>query len=335
MARVTNIPGDITTLKDKVSSLENKVPALEQKNTFNDSVTAERTVAAPTSEQVNYGAPVVSRLNSTAGGGRVETEAILKAKAKNGYPSHAIIAVKRSATAGEVQWLLGSDGHFYFPGPDGYFHSGNMSFHFDQDQAEIVFDQTKGLKVEHSLGKAFTFQCSGTSQRNATLNLWGSGDRSDVIEFGTSEGYLFYVQQLASGARELTMNNGAINCRVVNQSSDKDLKDKITIIDDATGKLRKINGYSYIFKDDGMPYAGVIAQEIMEVLPEAIGSRVHYDGGSSGMNGEKGKTFYTVDYSGVVGLLVQVCRESDDRITKLENEISELKAAIATLTANN
>ena len=70
--------------------------------------------------------------------------------------------------------------------------------------------------------------------------------------------------------------NGAINCTTLNQLSDRDLKDNIQIISDATKAIRKMNGYTYTLKENGLPYAGVIAQEAMEAIPEAVGSFTHY-----------------------------------------------------------
>ncbi|WP_143365092.1 tail fiber domain-containing protein, partial [Escherichia coli] len=89
---------------------------------------------------------------------------------------------------------------------------------------------------------------------------------------------------------------------------DRDLKDNIQVIDNATDRIRKMNGYTYTLKENGMPYAGVIAQEALEAIPEVVGSAMKYQDGASGSEGER---YYTVDYSGVTGLLVQVARESD------------------------
>ncbi|EJN7307400.1 tail fiber domain-containing protein, partial [Escherichia coli] len=49
--------------------------------------------------------------------------------------------------------------------------------------------------------------------------------------------------------------------------------------------------------------------------------------------GEEGERYYTVDYSGVTGLLVQVARESDDRITALEEENAELRQRLSAIEA--
>ncbi|HBI2764052.1 TPA: tail fiber domain-containing protein, partial [Escherichia coli] len=67
--------------------------------------------------------------------------------------------------------------------------------------------------------------------------------------------------------------------------------------------------------------------------PEAVGSMMKYPDGGSGLDGEEGERYYTVDYSGVTGLLVQVARESDDRITALEEENAELRQILSAIEA--
>lgn len=195
---------------------------------------------------------------------------------------------------------------------------------------------------DKSLTRNFEFKVSGTSEQSAQCEVWGStGSRPTVIEHkitgidGTGSKWCYYGQMNTDKSMVLAVN-GAINCVVVNQSSDRDLKDNIEAISGATEAIRKMKGYTYTLKENGLPYAGVIAQEVMEAIPEAVGSFTHYGEALQGPtidgNELREETRYlNVDYSGVVGLLVQVCRESDDRISKLEKEVEELKAAISAL----
>jgi hypothetical protein len=81
---------------------------------------------------------------------------------------------------------------------------------------------------------------------------------------------------------------------------------------------------------------GVIAQEVMEALPEAVGSFIRYGEELPGPTEDGNRLreeepYLNVDYSALTGLLVQFARESDDRITKLETEVEELKKLVATL----
>ncbi len=130
--------------------------------------------------------------------------------------------------------------------------------------------------------------------------------------------------------------SGNITCQTLHQSSDRDLKDNIQVIGEATELIRKMNGYTYTLKENGLPYAGVIAQEVMEAIPEAVGSFTHYgeelQGPTVDGNELREETRYlNVDYAAVTGLLVQVARETDNRVTELEEENASLKANITAM----
>lgn len=183
---------------------------------------------------------------------------------------------------------------------------------------------------------------ANSAARNGELYLWGAESRPTVFEYkikdpdtNASLSWVFYAQQNTDDSCQLQVN-GAVNCVTVNQSSDRDLKDNIQIIGDATEAIRKMNGYTYTLKENGLPYAGVIAQEVMEALPEAVGSFTHYgeelQGPTVDGNELREETRYlNVDYAAVTGLLVQVARETDNRVTELEEENASLRANIAVM----
>lgn len=190
------------------------------------------------------------------------------------------------------------------------------------------------LTKRSGTGNRFVLQNSGNAELPFSVRVWGSSTRQNVFEVGTSAAYLFYAQKTSAG--QLFNVNGAINCTTLNQSSDRDLKDDIIVISDATKAIRKMNGYTYTLKENGMPYAGVIAQEVMEALPEAVGSFTHYGNELQGPtvdgNELREETRYlNVDYAAVTGLLVQVARETDNRVTELEEENASLRANIAVM----
>ncbi len=167
------------------------------------------------------------------------------------------------------------------------------------------------------------------------VQAWGNGsDRKSVFEVKLSSGYIFYAQKNGDNSRNLQVA-GSINCTTLNQSSDRDLKENIQVISGATEALRKMSGYTYTMKSDGMPYAGVIAQEVMEAIPEAVGSFTHYGEELQGptVDGNELREearYLNVDYAAVTGLLVQVARETDDRVTALEEENTTLRENLAT-----
>lgn len=227
-----------------------------------------------------------------------------------------------------------------------------IGYNLTNDEIEVpnlkVSNSNSKLKRIFSYDSAFSkrlgINTSGTTSKDAEIYLWGGGEtsRPSVLEFklkepGTDTTYkwLFYGQLNTDESVQLDVN-GTVNCTTVNQSSDRDLKDNIQVIGDATEAIRKMNGYTYTLKENGLPYAGVIAQEVMEALPEAVGSFTHYgkelQGPTTDGNELREETRYlNVDYAAVTGLLVQVARETDNRVTELEEENVSLRANIAVM----
>ena len=183
---------------------------------------------------------------------------------------------------------------------------------------------------------------ANSAVRNGELYLWGAESRPTVFEYkikdpdtNASLNWVFYAQQNTDDSCQFQVN-GAVNCVTVNQSSDRDLKDNIQVISNATEAIRKMNGYTYTLKENGLPYAGIIAQEAMEAIPEAVGSFTHYgeelQGPTIDGNELREETRYlNVDYAAVTGLLVQVARETDNRVTELEEENASLRANISVM----
>ncbi|HBH5395641.1 TPA: tail fiber domain-containing protein [Escherichia coli] len=205
---------------------------------------------------------------------------------------------------------------------------------YQQFKSTDFFSDTYTRKV--------TLAVANSAVRNGELYLWGAESRPTVFECkikdpdtNASLSWIFYAQQNTDDSCHFQVN-GAVNCVTVNQSSDRDLKDNIQVIGDATEAIRKMNGYTYTLKENGLPYAGVIAQEVMEALPEAVGSFTHYGEALQGPtidgNELREETRYlNVDYAAVTGLLVQVARETDNRVTELEEENASLRANIAVM----
>ncbi|HGG2457270.1 TPA: tail fiber domain-containing protein [Escherichia coli] len=194
------------------------------------------------------------------------------------------------------------------------------------------------IRKQTGTGNRFALLNSGNSELPVSIRVWGSSTRQNVFEVGTSAAYLFYAQKTSAG--QVLDVNGSINCSTLNQSSDRDLKDDILVISDATKAIRKMNGYTYTLRENGMPYAGVIAQEVMEAIPEAVGSFTRYGNELQGptVDGNKLREetrYLNVDYAAVTGLLVQVARETDDRVTELEEENANLKASVAVMEEDN
>ncbi len=63
-----------------------------------------------------------------------------------------------------------------------------------------------------------------------------------------------------------------ITCVALTQTSDRDKKYDIKPIENALDKVLSLDGVTFNWKESNVPSAGVIAQELVKVLPEAVGS---------------------------------------------------------------
>ncbi|MCK6988882.1 tail fiber domain-containing protein [Enterobacter asburiae] len=131
------------------------------------------------------------------------------------------------------------------------------------------------------------------------------------------------------GDRFITPGN--ITCASLTQTSDADKKDDIKAIENALDKVMSLSGVTFNWKDSGLPSAGVIAQELIKVMPEAVGSvfEDHDQYESVEEVNEAGevtitqqltrkrddsKRSYTVEYAGVIALCLQAIKELNAKI---------------------
>ena len=102
---------------------------------------------------------------------------------------------------------------------------------------------------------------------------------------------------------------------VSSRLSDESLKENKTKIKNATSKIKKIKAVSFDWNEDQQTYKGhdigLIAQDVEEVIPEAVSNR---------KNGFKG-----VQYHKVIPLLIASIKEKQSRINTLKNKINTLK----------
>lgn len=104
---------------------------------------------------------------------------------------------------------------------------------------------------------------------------------------------------------EITYNpdTGTLTTADINSTSDINLKKNINPIENALNKVQELNGVSFEWKNNDTKSIGVIAQEVEKIFPELIKE----------INDKK-----TVNYNGLVGVLVQAVKE-------LSVEVEELK----------
>ena len=92
--------------------------------------------------------------------------------------------------------------------------------------------------------------------------------------------------------------------------SDVALKSNIEVIPNALDKLDKIKGYTFT-RHNGTTSAGIIAQELEKVLPEAVKEKK--------LSLVDGETYKTVQYDAIHGLLIQAIKELKDELRELKS----------------
>lgn len=105
--------------------------------------------------------------------------------------------------------------------------------------------------------------------------------------------------------------------------SDIRIKTNIEVIPDAIEKVQKLSGYTYDRTDKEVPrQTGVIAQELLNVLPEAV---------RGGPTEEDPDGHYSVAYGNMVGLLIEGMKEQQNQIDKQQQQMDNQQKQIEEL----
>lgn len=105
----------------------------------------------------------------------------------------------------------------------------------------------------------------------------------------------------------LFRNNLTVKGNLVNDS-DYRIKKDVKVIENALSKIKKISGYTFLKNGLSPRETGVIAQEIKEVLPEAV---FENDDGLLG-----------VAYGNMMGLLIEGIKELSDKLDRIDLKIN-------------
>ena len=92
-------------------------------------------------------------------------------------------------------------------------------------------------------------------------------------------------------------------------ASDEKLKENINLINNPIQKIKQIRGVTFDWKRDGKKSAGVIAQDIEKILPEAVKE-------VQGLKDDE--SYKTVNYNSLISILVESVKELSARVEELE-----------------
>lgn len=161
---------------------------------------------------------------------------------------------------------------------------------------------TSGLMSASDKSKLNSTTAGAVAARTAGDTLTGA-----LAYNGTSKSSGVLYGGTANPTNTTRVNyDGNLHAFTFIEPSDIRMKEDLTVIQDATEIVKSLNGYKFTMKESRERKVGLIAQEVLEVLPEAVkGSE---------------ETGYGLAYGDLVGLLVQTIKEMDKRIQDLESK---------------
>ena len=189
----------------------------------------------------------------------------------------------------------------------------------DQSNAEIraaveaASDSNVFTDADHS--KLNGIEASATADQTGSeiasalngQNIYTTGvfgrDSTDYIGFANNAQMDIYI----NGNNEFRFEadgdfhaDGDVIAQSTTISSDRRLKENIEPVSDALKKVQALNGVSFDWKKTGEKSAGVIAQEVIGVLPEAVKEVTPVGGGESHL---------AVNYHALTSILIEAIKE--------------------------
>ncbi|MBL5932309.1 tail fiber domain-containing protein [Lelliottia amnigena] len=193
-----------------------------------------------------------------------------------------------------------------------------------------------------------SISADGTLRATTSSNIWASSDTQNAhlwffgVGGNASRGVIYAPKDGTIRLRPDSNDNGGANgysfsfessgrftCISVNQTSDERVKFDKEPVSNALEKICSLTGYTFgiqLTESATVRSAGIIAQELEQVLPVAVSS------GGTGTTpaGEEINDLKTVDYSAMSALYVEAIKELAERVRSLENELRELCSPSAT-----
>ncbi|WKN59776.1 hypothetical protein ayl_00193 [Klebsiella phage AYL] len=212
------------------------------------------------------------------------------------------VSIRTAGASGPV-WNFWNSGSCQFPGAISNFNGVNSTTNYPGGGSGAYLN-TAGLTSRFSNGAyvSLYFQEYVGNYHQAILNVNGYG-RDDN----------FYFR--AGGDFFCTRNGSFDNVEI---RSDRRAKSDIKVIENALEKVETLSGNTYELHNTSggtTRSAGLIAQEVQEILPEAVTQDNEEDGGMLRLN-----------YNSVIALLVESVKELSAEVKNLKAEIEELKS---------
>jgi len=170
-----------------------------------------------------------------------------------------------------------------------------------------------------TLGGSVSGSLTGvTSVYNTALEV-GRSSTTEYIDFGTSgqvSVFLANVEEFRFAAGGTFHADADVVAFSTTVASDERLKHAIEPIPFALEKVMALTGVKFKYRRDNRNSAGVIAQNVEQVMPSAVREMEQLN---------SGETYKAVDYNQLIGLLIEGMKEQQSQINSLRAQIFTLQ----------
>lgn len=223
-----------------------------------------------------------------------------------------------------------------------YTHSCNITL---SDRIRLLGKDTEVAANLYVTGSS-VYVSGGAGNSNTHLWLQNSSGRNRAVVYSNDNQVLnLRSDNVGTGAsgQALSINGATGECRATTFTNTSDERAKFWLkpVSSALDKLCQLRGVTYSMHttiQDTVRKAGVIAQDVKKVLPEAV-SETDYKGVLDKECREIENPL-GVDYSALSALYVEAFKElktmndeKSEKIAKLESDVEDLKAMVAALIA--
>ena len=139
--------------------------------------------------------------------------------------------------------------------------------------------------------------------------ITASGDADTYLQFHAADEF----RVVTGGVERFEIANSLITSAVdinapnFNSTSDIRYKTNIATVLDAIDKVKNLRGVTFDWIETGSKSMGVIAQEVEEIIPEVV----------------VGEDMKSVNYSAIIGLLIEAMKEQQREIDEIKNLLIE------------
>ena len=163
------------------------------------------------------------------------------------------------------------------------YHGGSDSYVIDQGVGNLILGANDAVRITD-----------------------GAGSENKIVATTNGSVDLYYdnVKKIETTTHGVVVT-GIVTATDVDSTSDIRLKTNIQTIENPLAKVIQIEGVSFNWKEDNRPALGVIADQVQEILPELV-------------HGDDPKT---VNYNGLIGLLIEAVKEQQIQIDELKSKL--------------